>query len=106
MAVPVVVPHFNLPFSFVGGSVPVVEQDTLDDVANCVEAIIRTPYGFRVYDNTPDFGIFDPVFEVQPVDTELIRTTVMSQESRADLVLSERTDFYDNLIERIRVEVS
>jgi len=47
-------PHFDLPFRFLksGGAV-VSEQDSFDDVANCVEAICRTPQGFRV--DNPDF---------------------------------------------------
>lgn len=106
MALPVRTPHFDIPFRFVGGSAAVVEQDTSEDIINCVEAILRTPMGYRVYDNTVEFGIDDPTFELQPVDIELMKNTVLSQEPRADVVFTEETSALDTLIENIKVEVS
>jgi hypothetical protein len=104
--VAVLVPHFDLPFRFSSGSVAVVEQDTSDDVANCVEAILRTSYGFRTQDNTPDFGINDPLFENIPVNIESIKSTILSQEPRAEIVITEDMDRLDNMIENITVGIS
>jgi hypothetical protein len=106
VALPVGTPHFDIPFRFVGGSPAVVEQDTSEDITNCVEAILRTPQGFRVYDNRAEFGIEDPTFELQPVDIELMKNTVVAQEPRADVVFSENTSLVDSLVANIKVEVS
>lgn len=107
MAFPITIPHFNLPFRFVNNSgVDVVEQDTLDDIANCVEVILRTPYGYRTQDNTPEFGTLDPVFELTPVDIETVKSTIIDQEPRATILITEDLDRTDSMIENIRVEVS
>lgn len=83
-----------------------MEQDTIEDITNCVEAILRTPYGYRVYDNTVEFGIDDPTFELQPVDVELMKNTVISQEPRAELVVTTETNKFDSLVANIKAEVS
>lgn len=106
VALPVRVPHFDLPFRFVNGSVAVVDQDTEDDIANCVEAILRTPYGYRTQDGIVDFGNHDPLFEIQPVDIELIKSTIESQEPRSHILTDEETDRLDALISHVMVEVS
>lgn len=105
VAFPVRVPHFDLPFRFIGGSASVVEQDSEEDIANCVETIIRTPYGYRVQDYTPDFGILQPTFEIQPVDTELIKSTILVQEPRADILITEHSDRLDRMIDNITAEI-
>jgi hypothetical protein len=96
-------PHFDLPFRFQGGAVAAVEQDTYNDVANCVEAIVRTPFGYR-YD-APDFGLTDMVFDLQPLDTESVLAAIETQEPRADVLVEENPDFYDVLIARMTIEL-
>lgn len=97
-------PHFDLPFVLYSGGAPVVEQDTFEEVANCVEAICRTPYGFR--DDAPDFGFPDLELRTQPLISQEVQDVVNQQETRADIVISEQPDFYDVLIDKITVEVS
>src|SRR5215831_3748801 len=97
-------PHFDLPFRLLSTGAAVAEQDTYDDVANCVECIVRTPYGFR--DDAPEFGFPSVELLQQPVITSEIREVVDVQEPRAVIVITERPDFYDQLIDRITVEVS
>ena len=97
-------PHFDLPFRLLSTGAAVSEQDTYDDVANCVEAIVRTPYGFR--DDAPNFGFPSVELRPMPVISSEIRDVVDAQEPRATILISERPDFYDQLIDRITVEVS
>ena len=59
----------------------VVEQDSNEDVANCVEAIVRTRPGDR--DELPAFGIADPLFQQVPIDTDLLVDQVEEWEPRA-----------------------
>lgn len=96
--------HFDLPFRLAGTSFAVVEQDTPADVANCVEAIIRTPNGFR--DDSPDFGMDDLVFTNLPINIDRLTTQITQQEPRAQIFIREQPNRYDALIENLIVEVS
>ena len=82
----------------------VVEQNSFQEIANCVETIIRTPLGFR--DDTPDFGFPDLTMLEQPVINKDVVELVQSQEPRSSVLISENPDMIDALIDRITVEVS
>lgn len=98
-------PHFDLPFRFMHrGGAASVEQDSFEDITNCVECIVRTPYGFRV--DAPEFGFPNLELFEQPVLSSDVIDLVDSQEPRASLILSENPDKLDSLIDRITVEVS
>jgi len=76
-------PHFDLPFRMNGSSAAVVQQDTLDDVYNCVVAAAVTDAGTRK--ELPDFGVLEPTFSIQPVDTEDMMARIVQHEPRAEL---------------------
>lgn len=97
-------PHFDIPFRLLPAGTPVTEQDTFEEIANCVEVIIRTPLGFR--DDAPDFGFPNLELLSQPVINQELQEIVDNQEPRASVLLREQPDFYDNLIDRVTVEVS
>jgi hypothetical protein len=82
----------------------VVEQNTFEEIANCVEAIVRTPVGFR-QDNL-SFGFPHVELMPQPVLAQLFTDVITSQEPRADIVMAERPDQYDALIDRITIQIS
>src|SRR5262245_66564192 len=96
-------PHFDLPFRFAyrsgKPSVVVVDQDTNDDVFNCVVAIVRTYEGFRP--EMPDFGLPEQVFMVELLDTDALGADVVAEEGRARVVMdtlqraAERRDLRD-----------
>lgn len=92
----VLVPHFDLPFRFSGGTAVVVEQDSLDDIANCVEAIIRYPVGSRP--EALDFGIEDPTFSEGGTDLDALRDAVEESEDRAGVLL----DYVEDELEQAR----
>src|SRR5215471_5264116 len=75
------------------------EQDTFDDIANCVECVVRTPYGFR-QDNLA-FGM--PEFELltQPVMSDVINDVVSQQEPRAEILMSENRSLWDQFITNV-----
>jgi len=87
-------PHFKLPFRFgKDGHADVVEQDSTDDVKQCVEAIMRTPQGFRL--EIPGFGIEDPNFIENGPDEISLRRAIDAWEPRADydiLIAPDRDD--------------
>lgn len=95
-------PHFDLPFRYDSRTNPVcVEQDTVDDVAVCVEAILRTPVGQRIYN--PTFGAPEMTFAQRPVDVDTLVNRVEAWEPRVRLAMVEDTD--ETLITRIRTTV-
>lgn len=98
--------HFNYPFGFSvsTGHTGVVPSDTLDDVVNCVQAILATELGFRP--DKPNFGIPDQVFELQPLNLEDLIQIVENQEPRAQILMTQVTDTVDNLIDRISASVA
>lgn len=53
-------PHFRWPLRLAGGSFQMVEQDTLDDVVQCVHVLLRTPFGWRPL--APEVGLHDPLW--------------------------------------------
>jgi len=97
------VPHFSLPFRFASPQAAVTEQDSLDEIADCVFAILLCPAGFRV--ELPAFGLPDPTFAMTAPDLDEIRTVIDQWEPRAAVLLSERPDLLDVLIARVEVLV-
>lgn len=54
-------PHFGFPFRAAGSSFAVTEQDSPDEIADCVEAVLRTPERSRI--DVPAYGRPDASFE-------------------------------------------
>lgn len=98
------VPHFDLPFQLGKAGATVVEQGSLDDVANCVIAIASTHIGWRT--EVPTFGIPDLGMRKQPLGAEDIDNWISNQEPRALLAVNEKTDRVDTLIDHINIGVS
>jgi phage baseplate assembly protein W len=93
------VPHFSLPFRFATPYVAVSEQDSIDEIADCVLAILSYPLGYRV--ELPSFGLPDPTFSSPVVDIDEIRTVVERWEERASAQLTQQHDAVDELITRV-----
>jgi len=98
------VPHFDLPFKLGPAGANVVEQDSLDDIANCVIAVALTHVGFR--ELAPTFGVPDFGLRKQPLGADDINNWIANQEPRAVLLADETPDAGDKLISRINLGVS
>jgi uncharacterized protein CbrC (UPF0167 family) len=98
------VPHFDLPFQLGRDGATVVEQDSIEDVANCVVAIFLTHVGWR--DEVPAFGVQDFAMRRQPIGEDDINNLISAQEPRAGIVVNERRDSSDRMIDHINVGVS
>lgn len=86
--------HFATPFRFgPDGKAAVNEQDSSEDVAACVDTILRYRTGQR--DTAPSFGIDDPVFEQAPVNGGAIIASIEEQEPRARAALYDVEDAFD-----------
>lgn len=98
-------PHFDLPFRWgTDGHPVVVEQDSWDDVANCVLNIMDTTVGRRI--ESPGFGIADPTFEAQPINLAAITEAVIQQEPRAALLMEQNPDQLDSLIADVLAQLT
>lgn len=97
------VPHFSLPFRFTPQAA-VSEQDSIDEITDCVLAVLSCPLGFRV--DLPEFGIADPVFSTPAVDVDELRTAVDGWEPRAQTVFDEQPDKLDQLLDHVQVLVN
>jgi phage baseplate assembly protein W len=98
------VPHFALPLRLaVDSSLAVVEQDTLEEIAASAEAILRTPFGFRV--ELPEFGIAELAMR-KTVPEQGAETAVRRFEPRADVVLAAAPDAIDPNLTRVRALIS
>lgn len=101
-------PHFDLPFRFItvgtDQKAATVEQDTVDDVANCVLASLLTHTGQRP--EVPSFGAGDLTFKQQPLDASAIIEKVTVDEPRASLLFSQQPNALDVLIDQVVVSVS
>lgn len=95
------VPHFAIPLRFTPGLGAVVtEQDSDQEIEDCVETIIRFPTGQRPEE--PTFGIPDQTFAFPTVDLTKIQAAIAKWEPRAHSIV--KTTLIDNLINKIRVE--
>jgi hypothetical protein len=92
------VPRLKMPLRYVGGRAELVEQDSDDEVAQCAEAIVRTPIGHRL--DLPDFGIDDQAFRENGADLPGIGGAIERYEPRARTLL-DRPGAIEDLVDRI-----
>lgn len=97
-------PHLRFPFQVPGSSVPVLEQDTVDEIAQCAELIWRTPLGFRI--ELPEFGVRDQTFALGGVDKEELMMALAQWEPRAEAAIIDSPDLYDELVNRVSARVT
>lgn len=94
-------PHFKFPFQFTadGSRLQVVEQDSDDEIVDCVEVLISTLQGERI--ELPDYGIQDQAFRQGGVDTGHILAQIRKFEERASIQLEPHQ--IQDLIQRVSV---
>lgn len=102
----VMVPHFALPFQFrtapKGVVVPVHEQDTFEEIRDCVATIVRYTRGSRP--ESPEFGITSLEFTTG-VDFPKLMQEIVDDEPRADMLATSSIDPLDEQIERIVIGI-
>lgn len=85
------IPHLAFPMRMAGRNVAVNEQDSYEEVRDCVNLIIRTDLGARI--TMPEMGTVDPTFNDFRVIAGQIEDTVAQFEPRADIDIEDRTDY-------------
>lgn len=99
------IPHFAVPFRFSGRHVETVQQDSIDDIAGCVEVIMRTPIGAR--SERPNFGIPDLAFRnfQKGIVGPDIEAMIVNLDPRIHVEFAESFDAFDSLIARVTANV-
>jgi phage baseplate assembly protein W len=103
-------PHMTLPFRFepsdAGGlGVAVADQESIEEVGTCVEAIIRTVQGQRT--SLPDFGIPQLEFNTDPqLAADTVASCVLEFEPRVESVLDDVTDPFDETVQVMRALIA
>jgi hypothetical protein len=95
----VINPHFRLPLQFGGikGGALVNEQDSSDDVIDCVRAIIAYPVGVR--EALPEFGIPDIMFRQETSALMVqVRAAIEQWEERVEIDIDGSFPITDSMI--------
>ncbi len=76
-------PHFQTPFRVSGGAPVEIEQDTPEEIGQCVRAVLRTPEGTLM--DKPEFGRPDEAFaqQVPNPDAQVYLQAIEEWEPRA-----------------------
>lgn len=100
----VTIPHLALPLRYVGGSAVVNQQDTIDDIIDCVYAVCVTNPGDR--DEMPDFGLLDMTFDQEPIPTDAAISQIEQWEPRAEVVIQTVPERFDEALVNANVNVA
>lgn len=95
------IPRLRVPLEMGATGFRVVEQDGLDDVAQCVYAVMATERGSRIEE--PDFGITDPTFEMNGMDEGEALLQIGTWEPRAGVTIGQDiVDLADSVVVEVR----
>lgn len=83
-------PHLAWPVRLDGDHLAAVEQDTGEDVAQCVQVVVSTPKGSC--DWLPDFGVDDQTFNQGGADPGEFEAAIREWEPRADIEIDDTLD--------------
>lgn len=99
------VPKFKIPLHMViqGGKrqFATVEQDSLAEIEACVENVLLTPLGDRLWD--PEYGLPDQTFKEGGADLFEIQNAISMWEPRADTILDREPDKLQSWIDDINL---
>lgn len=95
-------PHFRIPLQrSSGGPLVVIDQDSDEEIVQCVRVILETPLGFR--EEIPDFGLRDQALKKGGANLEEIDFSIRTSEPRVDSVSTQRlVDTVDNVTTEVR----
>lgn len=94
------VPHFSLPLRLVAGQAVVVEQDSAEEVSDCVQAVLRYRRGYRL--ELPEFGLPDQAFLEGGPRASDVTDAVRRWAPRANALTTAQLD---DLVATVTVEI-
>lgn len=81
----------------------VVEQDSLEEVEQCVVALLRTPLGWRP--ENPEFGVADQAFGEGGADLNEIQNAIAQHEPRAEIHIDRDPTILTSMVDEVNVRV-
>ena len=98
-------PHIAFPFklSASGKNLLYREQDTEDEVIDCVEVLVRTPVGSRL--ELPGYGVREQEFSMGGAVKEEIVSACAIWEPRAAVTLEREPELLDGLVDNLRLNI-
>jgi phage baseplate assembly protein W len=84
------IPKLRVPLRLENGRLGVCEQDSQENVAACVYAVLATERGSRLED--PDFGVESTVFDEFPFDVDEWLEQIAAYESRASVKTAQEIE--------------
>jgi phage baseplate assembly protein W len=96
-------PHLGFPISLTpdGRRLVIREQDSIEDIEDCVEVVLSTAVGER--QEQPDYGTPDQAFRERGVDVGRLRAAVERWEPRAASVFTEEE--ITGMVQRVTARV-
>lgn len=99
---PVQTPHIRFPFEVLNGRTQVVEQNSIEEVVQCVLACVSTPYGARQDD--PEYGIDAGLFSRQTIRQDITPILAAVEEAEPRAALLGEVEL-ESLVRRVVIEV-
>lgn len=99
----IVTPKLAVPFRIERGRALVVEQDSVEEVTQCVEAILKTPIGSRM--ENPEFGVPDQTFREGGANLDDLALSITQWEPRADVYLEREPELLEHWVDNVNIEV-
>lgn len=97
-------PHFAFPFQFKNGRAVTTDQDTNEEILDCVELLLNYSKGSRADD--PNFGVPPQLFTEAPIDPTQIAEQVELYEPRVRAIAStDDGEAIGDVIERIQISI-
>lgn len=90
------IPKLRVPLRLENGRLALVEQDSQDNVAACVYAILSYERGSRLED--PDFGVESRLFDQMPVDVDEWLEQIAAYEPRASVQTQQEIEDLTGLV--------
>lgn len=98
------IPHLRFPFQVIGDKAAVVEQNSYDEIAQCVQIVLTTSVGERI--EVPTYGVSDPVFSSDSQARQQAMIEALNDwEPRWDGTLDITIDNVDEFIHHISVQL-
>lgn len=96
-------PHFGFPLALTpdGRRLIAREQDSYEDIEDCVEIVLSTQIGER--QETPEYGTPDQAFRENGVDLVRVRAAIDRWEPRVTTALT--AEEIDGVVQRVRVNI-
>ena len=104
------IPHFKLPFRFepsgLGGlAAGVCEQESIDEIGGCCEAILRTVQGQRT--TLPEFGRPELEFNTDPASVRAaLAGALLEWEPRVQSLITDYPDADDEGVQVVRALIA